>query len=207
MYRSDQRFGRSPWIGHRVFERRDDGHPRCHRLCQTGRYSGETRLLGETRRRAAHGTARGTRSVFVRTRNNRPFILSALWTRFVQVTGKCGSVCVRLIPAPRGTGTVSAQIAKKLLTMAGIEDCYTTATTGAIVNFGEFSEMRIRSVGRTTIRFERYDLTRPSMIFQSWRRTVRLPERTVLFDTRFVNAGDNSPFSESSEHLFSTPGR
>lgn len=45
-----------------------------------------------------------------------------------QVTGKCGSVEVRLIPAPRGTGIVSAPVPKKLLTLAGIEDCYTRAS-------------------------------------------------------------------------------
>ena len=38
-----------------------------------------------------------------------------------QVTGKCSSVMVRLIPAPRGTGIVSAPVPKKLLQMAGIE--------------------------------------------------------------------------------------
>merc|ERR1712056_62769 len=41
-----------------------------------------------------------------------------------KVTGKCGSIWVRLIPAPRGTGIVSAPVPKKLLQMAGIEDCY-----------------------------------------------------------------------------------
>merc|ERR1711876_128263 len=44
-----------------------------------------------------------------------------------KVTGKCGSIWVRLIPAPRGTGIVSAPVPKKLLQMAGIEDCYTYA--------------------------------------------------------------------------------
>merc|ERR1712108_49995 len=37
-----------------------------------------------------------------------------------KVTGKCGSIWVRLIPAPRGTGIVSAPVPKKLLQMAGI---------------------------------------------------------------------------------------
>merc|ERR1712167_459529 len=41
-----------------------------------------------------------------------------------KVTGKCGSIWVRLIPASRGTGIVSAPVPKKLLQMAGIEDCY-----------------------------------------------------------------------------------
>merc|ERR1712098_596967 len=43
-----------------------------------------------------------------------------------KVTGKCGSIWVRLIPAPRGTGIVPAPVPKKLLQMAGIEDCYTS---------------------------------------------------------------------------------
>lgn len=55
-----------------------------------------------------------------------------------KVTGKCGSVQVRLIPAPRGTGIVSAPIPKHLLQMAGIEDCYTSArgSTSTLGNFG-----------------------------------------------------------------------
>uniref|UniRef100_A0A2K6BZ25 Small ribosomal subunit protein uS5 n=1 Tax=Macaca nemestrina TaxID=9545 RepID=A0A2K6BZ25_MACNE len=44
-----------------------------------------------------------------------------------KVTGRCGSVLVRLIRAPRGTGFVSAPVAKKLFMMAGIHDCYTSA--------------------------------------------------------------------------------
>jgi len=44
-----------------------------------------------------------------------------------KVTGKCGSVRVRLVPAPRGTGLVSSPAGKKLLHMAGIDDCYTSA--------------------------------------------------------------------------------
>merc|ERR1712004_766403 len=56
-----------------------------------------------------------------------------------KVTGKCGSICVRLIPAPRGTGIVSAPVPKKLLQMAGIEDCYTSAkgSTGTLGNFAK----------------------------------------------------------------------
>ena len=58
---------------------------------------------------------------------------------FCQVTGKCGSIWVRLIPAPRGTGIVSAPVPKKLLQMAGIEDCYTSArgSTGTLGNFAK----------------------------------------------------------------------
>ncbi|CAD8191103.1 unnamed protein product [Paramecium pentaurelia] len=42
-----------------------------------------------------------------------------------KVTGKEGSVRVRLVPAPRGTGIVAAITSKKVLQMAGIQDCYT----------------------------------------------------------------------------------
>lgn len=45
----------------------------------------------------------------------------------VKVTGKCGSSVVRLIPAPRGTGIVAAPAPKRLLQLAGIDDCYTSA--------------------------------------------------------------------------------
>jgi len=44
-----------------------------------------------------------------------------------KVTGKCGSVSVRLIPAPRGTGLVSSPAGKKLMHMAGVKDCYSSA--------------------------------------------------------------------------------
>jgi small subunit ribosomal protein S2e len=45
-----------------------------------------------------------------------------------KVTGKCGSVRVRLIPAPRGSGIVASVIPKKLLAMAGIEDVYSSSS-------------------------------------------------------------------------------
>jgi hypothetical protein len=54
--------------------------------------------------------------------------------------GKCGSTVVRLIPAPRGTGIVAAGVPKKLLTMAGIEDCYTQAR-GATSTLGNFAKV------------------------------------------------------------------
>jgi len=44
-----------------------------------------------------------------------------------KVTGKCGSVRVRLIPAPRGTGLVASPAGKKLMHMAGISDCYSSS--------------------------------------------------------------------------------
>ena len=42
-----------------------------------------------------------------------------------KISGKEGSVMTRLIPAPRGTGIVGPVTTKKVLSMAGIRDCYT----------------------------------------------------------------------------------
>ena len=41
-----------------------------------------------------------------------------------EVSGKCGAVQIKLIPAPKGTGLVVEDECKKLLTMAGIKDVY-----------------------------------------------------------------------------------
>lgn len=45
----------------------------------------------------------------------------------MKVTGKSGSVCMRLVPAPRGTGLVAAPMPTKILQFAGIEDVYTSS--------------------------------------------------------------------------------
>jgi len=42
-----------------------------------------------------------------------------------KVTGKCGSVRVEIIPGPRGLGLVGGEIAKSILTLAGVRDCWT----------------------------------------------------------------------------------
>jgi len=43
-------------------------------------------------------------------------------------SGKCGSVTVRLIPAPRGTGLVASPSVKRLLQLAGVQDIYTASS-------------------------------------------------------------------------------
>jgi len=52
-----------------------------------------------------------------------------------KVTGKCGSVRLRLVPAPRGTGIVSSRTPKKVLQYAGIEDVF-TSTRGSTKTLG-----------------------------------------------------------------------
>jgi len=42
----------------------------------------------------------------------------------LKVEGKCGSIRIKFLPAPRGTGLVAADECKKILRLAGIEDVY-----------------------------------------------------------------------------------
>eukprot|EP01130_Rhizamoeba_saxonica_P001244 TRINITY_DN11129_c0_g1_i1.p1 TRINITY_DN11129_c0_g1~~TRINITY_DN11129_c0_g1_i1.p1 ORF type:complete len:271 (-),score=80.99 TRINITY_DN11129_c0_g1_i1:34-795(-) len=65
-----------------------------------------------------------------------------------KVSGKCGSVRVRLIPAPRGTGLVAAPVSKKLLSLAGIEDCY-TSSRGSTSTLGNFAKATFQAIART----------------------------------------------------------
>jgi len=65
-----------------------------------------------------------------------------------KLTGKCGSVRVRLIPAPRGTGLVAAPVPKKLLGMAGVEDCYTSAR-GHTRTLGNFVKAVFYALGKS----------------------------------------------------------
>ena len=55
-----------------------------------------------------------------------------------KIHGKCGSVHIRLVPAPRGTGIVAAPVSKKILQYAGVTDCFTqtkgTTMVGASVS-------------------------------------------------------------------------
>ena len=56
-----------------------------------------------------------------------------------KIHGKCGSVHIRLVPAPRGTGIVAAPVAKKILTYAGVTDCF-TQTRGMTMCLGNFAK-------------------------------------------------------------------
>ncbi|KAA8497763.1 40S ribosomal protein S2 [Porphyridium purpureum] len=65
-----------------------------------------------------------------------------------KVTGKCGSVSLRLIPAPRGTGIVAARVPKKLLQMAGYEDCF-TSSDGHARTLGNFAFATFHAIAAT----------------------------------------------------------
>jgi small subunit ribosomal protein S2e len=65
-----------------------------------------------------------------------------------KVTGKCGSVRVRLVPAPKGTGIVAAGTPRKMLQYAGIEDCF-TSSCGHTATLGNFAKATWAAVART----------------------------------------------------------
>jgi small subunit ribosomal protein S2e len=65
-----------------------------------------------------------------------------------KVTGKSGSVKVRLIPAPRGAGLVAPPVTKKLFQFAGIQDVY-TKTEGKTRTRGNFVKAAYAALGST----------------------------------------------------------
>ena len=70
------------------------------------------------------------------------------------VKGKSGSVEITLKPAPRGIGLATGDVAKKILTLAGVQDCwaFTRGKTKTTVNYAKAvynalhqnAEMRVR---------------------------------------------------------------
>eukprot|EP00210_Caulerpa_lentillifera_P004337 g4136.t1 len=79
----------------------------------------------------------------------------------VKVTGHCGSVSVRLIPAPKGAGVVAARVPKKVLEFAGIEDCY-TSSNGHTRTLGNFVKATFDALQKT------YGFLSPEL----WRETM-----------------------------------
>jgi len=65
-----------------------------------------------------------------------------------KVTGKCGSVSVRLVPAPRGTGIVAAKTPKKLLQFAGIDDVF-SQSKGSTKTLGNFVKATFEAISST----------------------------------------------------------
>uniref|UniRef100_A0A2K5IIE6 Small ribosomal subunit protein uS5 n=1 Tax=Colobus angolensis palliatus TaxID=336983 RepID=A0A2K5IIE6_COLAP len=100
-------------------------------------------------------------------------------TRF-KAFAAAGSVLVGLIPAPRGTGVVSAPVPKKLLMMASIDDCYTSAR-GCTATLGNFAKATFDAISKT------YSYLTPDL----WKETV------------FTK----SPYQEFTGHLVKTHTR
>ncbi|CAO2831726.1 40S ribosomal protein S2-4-like [Amaranthus tricolor] len=97
-----------------------------------------------------------------------------------KVTGKCGSVTVRMVPAPRGAGIVAARVPKKVLQFAGIEDVF-TSSRGSTKTLGNFVKATFDCLMKT------YGFLTPDL----WK------------ETRFTK----SPFQEHTDYLAKPMGK
>merc|ERR1711865_809700 len=79
----------------------------------------------------------------------------------MKVHGKCGSVSVKLIPAPRGSAVVGSLTLKKIMAFAGVTDVF-SASTGHTRTKGNFIKATFEAL-RNTYTFITPDLweTRP----------------------------------------------
>ncbi|CAA0387016.1 unnamed protein product [Arabidopsis thaliana] len=96
-----------------------------------------------------------------------------------KVTGKCGSVTVRMVPAPRGSGIVAARVPKKVLQFAGIDDVF-TSSRGSTKTLGNFVKATFDCLQKT------YGFLTPEF----WK------------ETRF----SKSPYQEHTDFLLIPPG-
>jgi small subunit ribosomal protein S2e len=94
-----------------------------------------------------------------------------------KITGKCGSVSVRLVPAPRGTGVVAARTPKKILHFAGIDDVF-TQSQGSTKTLGNFVKATFNALSST------YGYLTPDL----WKETRLL----------------KTPFQEHTDFLYAT---
>lgn len=70
-----------------------------------------------------------------------------------KVTGKSGSVEVTLVPAPQGTGLAAGDVAKQVLSLAGIEDiwCFTRGQTRTTMNFAKATFNALQEASRMRV--------------------------------------------------------
>merc|ERR1711979_97598 len=77
----------------------------------------------------------------------------------MKVHGKCGSVRVRLIPAPRGSGVVGSPVLKKMMQFAGVSDCF-SCSCGHTRSKGNFAKATFEAL-RATYSYLTPDLWKP----------------------------------------------
>jgi small subunit ribosomal protein S2e len=115
----------------------------------------------------------------------------------IKVTGKCGSVSVRLIPAPRGTGIVGAPVSKKLLQFAGVEDVF-TSSTGSTKTLENFVRATYDALSNT------YGFLTPDL----WPKTDFLPSPFIRHADFLESAAEKrGPRGEKGERRGSRGGR
>lgn len=66
----------------------------------------------------------------------------------MKVSGKCGSVRVRIVPAPRGSQIVGAPTTKKMMAFAGIKDAF-SSTCGCSKTKGNFMKALFDALSKT----------------------------------------------------------
>jgi small subunit ribosomal protein S5 len=77
----------------------------------------------------------------------------------LEVTGKCGSAIIKLIPAPKGTGLRTASECRKLLAAAGIKDVWsqTIGNTRTTVNLATACFLALKKLNNTKIKQKKMD--------------------------------------------------
>ncbi|KAH0468547.1 hypothetical protein IEQ34_003580 [Dendrobium chrysotoxum] len=107
-----------------------------------------------------------------------------------KVTGKCGSVTVRMVPAPRGAGIVAARVPKKVLQFAGIEDVF-TSSRGSTKTLGNFVKATFDCLMKTYA-FLTPDLWIETRFakspFQEYTDLLAKPTKAILDDVERVDA-------------------
>merc|ERR1719231_914562 len=85
-----------------------------------------------------------------------------------------------MIPAPRGTGCVAAQVSKKILQFAGVDDVYTSCVgqTRTRENFCRATYTCLRKT---------YAMLSPDM----WPKTIALPSPFVTFSQDLIEEEEN----------------
>merc|ERR1712087_261995 len=78
----------------------------------------------------------------------------------MKVSGKSGSVRVRLVPAPRGSGVVGSPVMKKMLAFSGIADCF-SCSCGHTRTKGNFMKATFAAL-KVTYAYLTPDLWRPT---------------------------------------------
>jgi len=101
----------------------------------------------------------------------------------MKVHGKCGSVRVRLVPAPRGTGIVGSPVMKKMLGFAGVSDAF-SCTCGHSRTTENFMKATFEAL-RATYAYLTPDLWKPTQFVKP-----PLQEHTdYLSQTKAVTVG------------------
>jgi len=101
----------------------------------------------------------------------------------LKLTGVCGSVRMRLVPAPRGTGIVAGRVPKKVLNYAGIQDCF-TSSTGGTKTLGNFIKATFNALARG------YGFLSPDL----WTETKFTPAPAQEFTDYLATAGKGKSY-------------